>query len=119
MTGSAPALPRRNSVGAIVAPAVAGILAALLLLAVGQAPTICATSDASACPTPDDRFAVALWWTFAVVVLATIATLLRLRGGERCTTCSHVAFGALLVATVVGFFATLATGGFVIPLFWF
>ncbi|WP_395244015.1 hypothetical protein ACGGZK_18120 [Agromyces sp. MMS24-K17] len=119
MTGTQRALPSRTSAGVFVVPAVTGILAALLLLALGRAPVVCAAVGDAACPTADDRFAVALVWTVIVIALASVAAVLPLTDLPRARTWSRVAYGALLAATLIGVVATLATGGFAIPLFYF
>lgn len=116
MTGTQRTLPSRTSAGVFVIPAVTGVLAALLLLALGRAPIVCAAADACE---PADRMQVAVVWTLVVVALATISTALTLVDTPRARTWARVLYVALLAATAVGAVATLATGGFTIPLFYF
>ncbi|UOE44195.1 hypothetical protein [Agromyces larvae] len=117
MTGSDGVVPSRAAAGAVVAPAVIGVLAALALLALGQAPIIC--NGVQVCPEPGARFDVAIWWTAIVVALAAAAALT----GARATTSRRVLVARILfvlqiAATFAGAIATLAVGGFTIPLFY-
>ncbi|QEO13767.1 hypothetical protein FLP10_04525 [Agromyces intestinalis] len=117
MTGSDGVVPSRAAAGAIVVPAVTGVLAALALLALGQAPVIC--NGVQVCAEPASRFDVAIWWTAIVLVLAAAATVT----GARATTSrrvllARVLFGLQVAATLVGAIVTLAVGGFTIPLFY-
>ena len=117
MTGTDGASTSPRTATAAIAPMVWGVLAALVLLALGQAATVC--NGVQVCAEPGERLQVAIGWTVVVVLLAAIAAAIRTIGGASTVIAGRVAFGALVVATGIGIVATLATGGFAFALmFW-